>query len=353
MNAVMQWNRPEQLHAAYQKLQAERPQLRVREAAAELGVSEVQLVAAGGATRLREDWAALLSELPRLGRVMVLTRNEACVHERQGCYENVEVSGGMGLVLGPDIDLRLFLRRWTFGYACTQKLHSGLRKSLQFFDANGTAIQKIYLSDNSMELVFDQLVPRFKAEDQSAQITVAPEALRAQDRPDAQIDVAGLRAAWEALRDTHDFFGLHKRFKVGRLQALRLVGRPLAQQVPAEACKQILDAAAARQEPVMVFVGNPGCIQIHTGEVHRIARKGPWLNVLDEDFNLHLREDLVMQTWVVRKPTEDGVVTALELYDADNELIVQFFGQRKPGQPERRGWREIVAQIETARMVLP
>lgn len=58
----------------------------------------------------------------------------------------------------------------------------------------------------------------------------------------------------------------------------------------------------------MIFVGNPGCIQIHTGPVHNIKAMGPWLNVLDLDFNLHLREDEVTQVWKVGKPTRDGWV---------------------------------------------
>lgn len=345
MNAVLEDRPLPDLKTRYLNLQQERPALRVRDAARELGVSELELVAAEGATRLREDWAGLLAAMPQLGRIMSLTRNEACVHERQGRYEKVEINGAMGLVLGPDIDLRLFLRRWKHGYACTQALHSGSRKSLQFFDAQGVAIQKIYLLDESQEAAYDALVHTFTAERQQLP-PVEPAAAARIDRPDGAIDIEGLRVAWQRLRDTHDFFGLLNRFEVGRLQALRLVGAPLARPVANEAVKRMLDAASTRREPIMVFVSNPGCIQIHTGEVQRIARKGSWLNILDEQFNLHLREDLAAHRWIVRKPTEDGMVTSLEVFDATGELIVQFFGQRKPGLPEREGWRDILWRLE-------
>jgi putative hemin transport protein len=43
----------------------------------------------------------------------------------------------------------------------------------------------------------------------------------------------------------------------------------------------------------MVFVGSPGCIQIHSGPVKNIKVMNEWLNVLDPDFNLHVREDLI------------------------------------------------------------
>jgi putative hemin transport protein len=89
----------------------------------------------------------------------------------------------------------------------------------------------------------------------------------------------------------------------------------------------------------MVFVGNRGCIQIHTGPVKTLRAMGPWFNVLDPGFNLHLREDRIASAWVVRKPTADGVITSLELFDREDEMIATLFGKRKPGEAERGAWR--------------
>jgi putative hemin transport protein len=91
----------------------------------------------------------------------------------------------------------------------------------------------------------------------------------------------------------------------------------------------------------MCFVGSRGCIQIFTGKVKNIKAMGPWINVLDPDFNLHLRESGVIEAWLVRKPTTDGDVTAVELFDAEGNQVAQMFGTRKPGQPENRQWRAL------------
>ncbi len=48
---------------------------------------------------------------------------------------------------------------------------------------------------------------------------------------------------------------------------------------------------------------------------------------------------------MVRKPTEDGEVTAVEVFNEMGEIIVQFFGKRKPGNPELQEWRDIVAAL--------
>jgi hypothetical protein len=62
-------------------------------------------------------------------------------------------------------------------------------------------------------------------------------------------------------------------------------------------------------------------------------------------FNLHLRTDLIANVWVVQKPTSDGVVTSVEAFDASGNNMAMFFGERKPGQPELQGWRDLVAGL--------
>jgi putative hemin transport protein len=116
--------------------------------------------------------------------------------------------------------------------------------------------------------------------------------------------------------------------------------------LPREAVRATLMDASFSGTPIMCFVGNPGCIQIHSGPVSRIEpmdiRGVSWLNVLDADFNLHLREDSIAHVWAVEKPTSDGVVTSVEAFDHAGELMAMFFGARKPGKPELVAWRELV-----------
>lgn len=67
---------------------------------------------------------------------------------------------------------------------------------------------------------------------------------------------------------------------------------------------------------------------------------------MDPDFNLHLDTSRIEETWVVRKPTSDGVVTSVEVFNDKGDIIVQFFGKRKPGVPELEEWRDLVADLE-------
>lgn len=97
--------------------------------------------------------------------------------------------------------------------------------------------------------------------------------------------------------------------------------------------------------PIMCFVGSRGCIQIHSGPISNVTPMGPWINVMDPTFHLHLRADHVHALWAVRKPTREGHVTSLEAYDAKGELIIQFFGKRHEGEDERPDWRALVENL--------
>ncbi|MFG5410492.1 ChuX/HutX family heme-like substrate-binding protein [Piscinibacter sakaiensis] len=306
------------------------------------------------ATRLQPRWPRIVAALPALGRVMALTRNAGCVHEKIGCYERVEGEAAVGLVLGTDIDLRVFYRAWAHGFAVHEVHAAGadgvprVQHSLQFFDATGTAVHKVFARPDTDAAAWQALVARFADTDQRPGLSARPAAPRPPDRPDAEVDVAAFRADWAALRDTHAFFGLLERHRLGRVQALRLADPRFARPVEpgvAGAARELLQAVAGSALPIMVFVGNPGMIQIHTGPVRRVQVSGPWLNVLDPGFNLHLREDLVASAWLVRKPTVDGLVTSLELFDAEGETLAMLFGERKPGRPELAAWRATTARL--------
>ncbi|MBX0290698.1 hemin-degrading factor [Hymenobacter sp. HSC-4F20] len=328
--------------------QQENPKSRIRDAARALGVSEAELLATrctghanSPVTFLSGDFRELLKQVPTLGRVMALTRNDSAVHERKGEYQKVSFNGQMGLVLGEDIDLRLFMSHWQFGFA----VEENGRRSLQFFAADGEAVHKIYLLEESNQAAYEALVAQYRASYQPATLTAHPTSSPTTEADDDAIDAEGFRAAWRTMTDTHEFFGLLRQYGVTRTQALRLGPPELLRQLDPQAIDQALRLASEQQLSVMIFVASRGCIQIHTGPTERIVPTGSWLNVLDPDFNLHLKVGDIAQAWAVQKPTADGIVTSVELYDAAGNNLLLLFGKRKPGVPELSAWRELVAAL--------
>ncbi|WP_336959786.1 hemin-degrading factor [Chryseobacterium contaminans] len=334
------------LKEKWEALKAENPHVRIRNAAAQFGVSEAELLATGigeGVTVLNPDFPGILTEAEKLGKVMALTRNDECVHERKGVYQNGDFSSPHAqLFVGEDIDLRIFLNHWKLAFAVVE----GDKKSLQFFGKDGLALHKIYLTKNSEEAAFDAIVEKFKAEDQNQTFTFETVAPKQTEKPDSEIDVEGFKKAWTELKDTHDFFMMTRKFGVSRTQALRLAPEGFTQKIDNSKVVNILEEASEKGTPIMVFVGNRGIIQIHTGNVKKTLWHQQWFNVMDPDFNLHLDVTKIAEAWIVKKPTEDGEVTAIEVFNKEGDFIVQFFGKRKPGIPELQEWKDLVATLE-------
>ena len=338
------------LHEAWNRHRTENPRSRTADVARALGVPEGALFASkvgAGVTRLRPDWPALFDGLRGVGPVMCLTRNGHVVHERRGEMLEVRAEGPVGGVFGPDIDLRLFLSRWGGVFAGPVETRTGHLDSLQIFDKNGVPALKIY-RESEDPAAWEALVAALTDADQTPGWEPEPPTPPAVDAPDATIDVMGLRDAWDALRDTHDFFGMLRRLAVGREQALRLAGEPRVTRVATSSLEGLLRAIADDGLSCMVFVSSPGCVQIHSGPLHRVAVAGGWLNVLDPEFNLHIDTAGVASTWIVRKPTSYGLVTSLEVFDADGGLLLQVFGKRTEGTEQSDAWRALLEDVGRA-----
>lgn len=329
-------------------LRASVSQKRARDISQILGLSEAQWVAsqcgAIKSIRLSGKPIDVFKQFQRLGPVMALTRNDCCVHERHGIYQNIKCDHPVGMVLGPDIDLRMFYENWMHVWA----VEENGRSSFQFFDHAGNAVHKVYCTTETHMAEYVAIVGEFAAE-----YPIWPERIEFPNKKSRQTqankhafssegELFAFRQAWLAMKDTHDFYQLLKSSNITRLGALIAVGEDFSQRVTPEVVEEMLLSVSKSGLPIMCFVANKGMIQIHSGRVENILRAGPWLNVMDEKFNLHLDTTCIASVWIVTKPTSDGYVTSMEVFAENGDLIVQFFGLRKPGSPELLGWRELM-----------
>ncbi|PBB94055.1 hemin-degrading factor [Mesorhizobium sp. WSM3864] len=325
------------------------PKMRERDSAAQLGISEAELVAAHcghGAVRVEPRVNDLLSGLEAVGEVMALTRNESAVHEKIGVYDKVVTGNHNAMVLGENIDLRIFPKVWAHGFAVEKRDGGEIRRSLQFFDAAGEAVHKVHLRAASNLYAYQKLVASLESSNQEPTIAIASSP--PEDEVEVQASVASiddLRDRWSRMTDVHQFFGMLKTLKLSRREAVRMVGQDYAWLLDNDAVSAMFHHAAEGEMPIMCLVGNRGCIQIHSGPIKSVKPMGPWINVLDETFHLHLRTDHIHEVWAVRKPTKDGYVTSLEAYDAKGGMIIQFFGKRHEGEGEREDWRFLAENL--------
>ena len=338
---------PDQIRAARQ----DNPKPRERDFARDLGIAEADYLAAhigaDGALSVRRILASpreLLDELPKLGEVMSLTRNDSAVHETIGTFGRFMASGSAAAVFGDNINLRLFFRHWAHGFAVEKRDGDSVRRSLQFFDPAGDAIQKIHLRPASDLAAYEALVARLIAPDQSPAITTTPYS----QTPEEAVTTSDftrrddLRSRWTTMTDVHQFWDILQQVGVSRHVAVQCVGEDCAWPLETGAIATILDQVAAREIDAMCFVGSRGCTQIYGGPIRNIKPMGPWLNIMDPGFHLHLRTDQIAEVWALRRPIAEGQLSSVEAYDAEGRLIIQFFGARQNGHDEPAEWRAIV-----------
>ena len=331
--------------AAIRALRAENPQARARDFAHANGLTEADLVAAHvghGSAAIEATPDRLFPLIRDLGDVMALTRNDSCVHERRGVYSDYRSGPHAAMVLDPEIDLRIFPAHWKHAFAVVDQREDGPKRSLQIFDAAGDAVHKIHLKPESNAAAFDALAATLGLPEQSQTLSLLPRALAEGPKGNpARTD--DLRREWDAMTDTHQFNTLTRRLKMNRLGAYRLAGKPRAERISPDSVTRALNAAADATIPLMIFVGNQGCIQIHGGPIARVVPMGPWINVMDPRFNLHLRADHIAEVWRVWKPTRTGDANSIEAFDKDGSLILQIFGYRKEAPPT--AWNTFVSSL--------
>ncbi len=196
---------------------------RSRDLAAELGLSEPGSSGHRGpeVVRLRLDPKALVEALPALGEIMVLTRNDAAVHEKVGTFGQIRFGQETGLVLNPPIDLRLFPRHWRAAFAVETPHEAGPRRSVQIFDAAGDAVIKVHLRATSSLDAFEALRTRFAAP-KAEPLDIAPYPATSATQAG---DPAAFRAEFSQMRDVHEFFPLLRRHGLDRRSALGLLGQ--------------------------------------------------------------------------------------------------------------------------------
>lgn len=310
--------------AAIRQAQSENPRMRPRDLAESLGISEAEYVAAwlGEGTRCiscrPED---VFPSLVDIGPVMALTRNACAVHEMIGIYETFSPFHSTAECLGPGIRAHLTSKKWAYGFAVVKQRDGKQQCSFQFFDEDGTAVQKIHTRPTTNMLAWNRL-------EQQLALKVDPDEIRSrlqsrsQAKPLQVISTKDLETIFDGCESNVEY-----------------------RRVSSTASEQMLNAVAAAGLPLVCKISSSGCLQIHEGPIKKIVPMGPWINIMDDGFHMHLRLDHLLATYVVRRTNGQHIKTSLEAYDPSGARAIYFSSPTGGTTDIENSWQTIIAEL--------
>jgi len=310
-------------------------------------LTDVQRIALNAqATLLDDRFPVLLQRLSELGNLTEVTHNGSALLEKHHVSGSLYSQNELTLAPTEAIQLRICYAQWKYGYALEELDDAGhtAHHSFQFFDHHGSMIHKIMLNKGKDTESFQQLL-----RDHAACHQRMPEhdAIAGENAGIglSKIDINALRADWAHVQNHEDFIERQKTFDRHRLRKLRMAGKAFAYQVANDSARVILQRMTEFGTAIMTQVGNAGIVQAYCGKIKNIRSKDARLKIMNHGFRMLLREDDIDSIWVAKKPTTDGIVTSLEIFNRQGLQIASFLSKKRNGEPEPREWRDSIMRL--------
>ncbi|MEW5289176.1 ChuX/HutX family heme-like substrate-binding protein [Erwinia papayae] len=256
-----------------------------------------------------------------------------------GEYKNSYSNGH--LILNPKgIDLRFLPGKVkSVNIKITKNADNNYRHNITFNNEERSVQVTSFFSDRMIQ---DELIKNYPVDQQTGKLM--------------DIDTTkSIEELWRSLTDVHHFYPVLEQKGISKIDALRSVSEDLAFQVKKESVSELLNYIYSQNEKFMIFVGNDSAIQIYTGKIDKIIQPGRFANLNkyiihgkteeNEKAVCKISPDSVAQVWVVNKFSEGQTITSLEVFDKDDNHIIQFYGWRKRGGKQSINWQNIINKL--------
>ena len=275
------------------KSNPENKKVRIRNAAEKLNVSEAELLS----TQLGDGDTSFLSvenikdffqQLFSLDQVMFLIRNENVVHEKIVGLEELTFSDNQIFEIKYNAPLLTFDEKSLAYLFFEKKIHAGKTlRSFQFFNQKGLSIIKIYLKGKSVDK-FDLICEKYQID----------------YNYELQKDIPSTNKECDFISDVDMFFLRNdKPSNVNRIT------------VDKSLLRDVLDKASHAKIPIQVHALGLNTIQYHRGVVKNLVDYGPWINIIDKNFNIHVLEHAISKTAVAEYLINNKKYYSIEFFD--------------------------------------
>tara|TARA_Y100000590_G_scaffold192032_1_gene218378 strand:- start:350 stop:1324 length:975 start_codon:yes stop_codon:yes gene_type:complete len=274
--------------------------IRIRDAAKQLGVSEAELLS----TEIGSDIyylsnlniKGLIENILSADKIMSLIRSDIVVHEKNISCDTINLNNNNSLIFD-DGTLLLNFKLDSFKHVFYERKNHNKRelRSFQFFNKAGQSLLKIYLKGHSSKL-FDDLGEKYKV-DYGYELQ--------------EIDDSIIKKTKNTLSNIDMYFSknIYDSIEKRKLSDKKIF-------------RKILEYASEKDFPFQIHALGMDAIQYHRGTVKNILDYGPWINVIDKSFNIHVLENSLYETYLYKFLKNNTYYYSIEFFDKMNQHVL-------------------------------
>ena len=287
------------LKSKWLAFQAENPKIRIRDAAKKMHISEAELLSTeiddGVSFLLIDNFKDFIKDVLMIDQIMFLIRNDIVVHEKTIKTRDVELIGNQIVNIKDSNSILLEFDEKLFKYAFFQKkIHANRElRSFQFFNNLGHATLKIYLKSKDSD-AFEDIALKYESK----------------YNYEIQSELNLNKAA-----HLESEINIHLPFSIDR-------NKVTESEMPLNSLRLILESASDMKIPILIYGFGLGAVQYHMDTVRNIVDYGPWLNVIDKKFNLHVLESGLFKAILIQCDCNKQKCCIVDFFDKNNTHVL-------------------------------
>ncbi len=268
------------------KSKPENKKTRIRNAADALDTTEANLLSTDIGENVFflkiNDYESLLKEILQIDKLMFLIRTDDVVHEIIIDTSKVNVKDDSIFYKNQKSTIVKF-NLDIFEYVFFENKKHGNKdlKSFQIFDKNGDSILKIYLK-GSKSNQFDRIALKYKCD-----------------------------YKYEIQKNSYNKINYDTKNKLSQSYLLNK-----------NILRQILEKASEKEFPISINAFGNQISQYYNGKIKNIIDFGPWINIIDKSFNLHVLEKNVTRNIIKYDKTTELFI--VHLFDSNDSQILEI-----------------------------
>ena len=301
MKSLKQFNKLKKQWESFKK-NPDNKRIRIRDAAKKLCVSEAELLSTlidDSVTYIKfNNFYTFIEKVLSLDKVMLLTRSDNVVHEITVFTLDLAVDQD-GLIYDKNtFNPLLRIAPTDIAYTFSElKTHQGKNLySFQFFNSDGNSIAKIYLKGKT-ESLFNEIVSEYKVNyDYSIQN-------KQSDTNKKLYDLNSSTIKYQFMPKNAPKF---KKIK----------------KIDGSALRTIMENLSKKTIPIQFHGIGLNTVQYYYGEIKNVTDYGPWINVMDKKFNIHILEKKIVSCQLNQLSINNKNYCSLAWFDINNQNVM-------------------------------